>query len=139
MKRQIKRVTAVLLALYFLVSLTTAVVSAAKVIVYEDFNFEGENLDTTFDTRYVGDQFNDKISSIKIESGTWRFYEDSNYEGRYWDLEPGEYSWVEDVGIPNDLMSSFKQVNPAVIPQSLYMRILILREKVTTSLLIHHI
>ena len=83
MERQIKRATAILLALYFLVSLTTAVVSASKVIVYEDFNFEGENLDTTFDTRYVGDKFNDKISSIKVESGTWRFYEDANYEGSY--------------------------------------------------------
>jgi hypothetical protein len=36
------------------------------------------------------------------------FYEHCNYEGRSWDLDEGEFSWVENVGIPNDLISSVK-------------------------------
>ena len=84
--------------------------SAAKVTVYEHINFGGRHLDTNSNQQYVGDQWNDKISSIQINSGTWRFYEHANYGGRYWDLGPGKYFWVENVGIPNDLISSFKRV-----------------------------
>jgi hypothetical protein len=112
---KIRKALAILLMVFFLVSVTAATVSAAKVILYEHINYGGEHLNADSNQKYVGNQWNDRISSIKIQSGTWRFYEDANYEGRYWDLGPGTYSWVEDVGIPNDLISSFKQIKPAKI------------------------
>jgi hypothetical protein len=99
-----------LLLVFFVISATVGTVSAAEVIVYELTDFGGNSLDATDDQSYVGDQWDDKISSIKVKSGTWRFYEDINYGGRYWDLGPGEYSSVENVGIPDDSISSFKQI-----------------------------
>ena len=107
---KIRKTLVILLMVCFLVTVTAATVSATKVTVYEHINFGGGHLDTNSNQQYVGDQWNDKISSIKINSGTWRFYEHANYGGRYWDLGPGKYSWVENVGIPNDLISSFKRV-----------------------------
>jgi Beta/Gamma crystallin len=113
---KIRKTLIISLVVCFLILLTAAAVSAAKVIVYQDINFVGEHFDATHDMPYVGNYWNDKISSIKVESGTWRFYQDANYGGSYWDLGPGDYPWVEDVGIPNDVISSFKQIsNPEVI------------------------
>lgn len=104
----VRKALYVLLLVFFVMSATTGTVSAAEVIVYEHVNFGGESLDATSDQPDVG--LNDKISSIKVMSGTWRFYEYPNYRGRYWDLGPGEYSSVESAGIPDNLISSFKQI-----------------------------
>ena len=77
--------------------------------IFLDANFCGTSsgsLDN--DSSYVGGFWNDKISSIKIYSGTWEFFEDANYQGRSFRLNPGNYpnlghDW-------NDVISSFKQV-----------------------------
>jgi len=106
----VRKTLHVLLLVFFMMSATAGTVSAAEVIVYESINFGGESFDSTYDQPYVGDHWNDKISSIKVVSGTWRFYESPNYGGRYWDLGPGGYSSVESVGIPDNLISSFKQI-----------------------------
>lgn len=79
-----------------------------QVQIYEHINFGGHNEITSLNWYYVGDWWNDKISSVVIYSGRWRFYEHWHYQGAYWDLGPGQYSWVEAVGIPNDIISSFK-------------------------------
>ena len=50
--------------------------------------------------------WNDHVSSFIVESGYVQFFEHINYEGESWVFGPGEYSWVEDVGIPNDEISS---------------------------------
>ena len=57
---------------------------------------------------WVGSWWNDRISSIIVVNGTWRFYEHKDLQGRYWDLRPGFYRWVVDAGIPNDIISSFQ-------------------------------
>jgi hypothetical protein len=103
----VRKILYVSLLVFFVMSTTAGTVSAAEVIVYKLINFGGENLDATNDQPDVVAY---KISSIKVMSGTWRFYEYPNYGGRYWDLGPGEYSSVESVGIPDDLISSFKQI-----------------------------
>ena len=113
---KIRKTLAISLAVCFLILLTAAAASAAKIVVYQDINFGGEHFDSTTNTAYVGDHWNDRISSIKVKSGYWRFYQDINYGGNYWDLGPGDYPWVEDVGIPNDIISSYKKINkPKVI------------------------
>ncbi|WP_292373485.1 beta/gamma crystallin family protein [Methanosarcina sp. UBA411] len=104
----LRKILYVLLLAFSVISATAGTVSAAEVIVYGLINFGGENLDATYDQPSVG--LNDKISSIKVMSGTWRFYEYPNYGGRYWDLGPGEYSSVGSAGIPDNLISSFKQI-----------------------------
>ncbi len=58
---------------------------------------------------YVGGWWNDKVSSIIVVRGTWRFYQHRDYKGAYWDLSgPAYYPWVEDANIPNDIISSFQ-------------------------------
>lgn len=78
-----------------------------EVVVYEHANYGGAEWRTNLNHSYVGDWWNDKISSIIVVSGTWRFFEHINYGGAFWDLGPGYYSWVEAANIPNDMISSF--------------------------------
>ena len=58
----------------------------------------------------MGEWWNDRISSIVVVAGYWRFYELGRYEGRYWELGPGYYRFVEDAGIPNNIISSFQAI-----------------------------
>jgi hypothetical protein len=50
--------------------------------------------------------FNDRVSSIVVLEGHWHFYRHVNFGDFLGHLDPGTYPWVEDVGIPNDQMSS---------------------------------
>jgi hypothetical protein len=81
-----------------------------EVVVCEHIDFGGAEWRTNLGWSYVGDFWNDKISSIIVVSGTWRFYEHANLGGQFWDLGPGYYHWVEEVGIPNDIISSFQPI-----------------------------
>jgi len=63
---------------------------------------------------YVGEFWNDKISSIKIESGTWEFFEHADFRGRSFRLAPGNYAYVTNTW--NDVISSFKQVSADTSP-----------------------
>lgn len=76
--------------------------------IYEHIDFGGHNEVTSLNWYYVGGWWNDKISSLVIYSGRWRFYLHWHYEGPHWDLGPGQYRWVEAANIPNDCISSFK-------------------------------
>jgi hypothetical protein len=85
-----------------------------EVVVYWDANWGGANFRTNLDINYVGDDWNDQISSIVVVSGTWQFFEHANYGGAASNLlGPGYYSFVEnsDVNIANDSISSFKIVS----------------------------
>ncbi|MDX2215638.1 MAG: CAP domain-containing protein [Oculatellaceae cyanobacterium bins.114] len=80
-----------------------------SVEIFVDSNFSGATsgvLEQGYS--YIGDFWNDQISSIKVYSGTWEFFEHANFEGRSFQLTPGEYPWVTEVW--NDLISSFKPV-----------------------------
>jgi hypothetical protein len=81
-----------------------------EVILYWDADFGGESWRTNLNYSYVGDHWNDQTSSIIVVSGTWQFWRDANFQGigdNPWILGPGYYNWVENVGIPNDTISSF--------------------------------
>ena len=78
------------------------------VSVYWDADFKGERWDTEQNQRYVGNHWNDQISSIRVISGTWRFYWDADYSGEMIELKPGEYHYVG--GHWNDQISSFRCV-----------------------------
>jgi Beta/Gamma crystallin len=83
---------------------------APEVVLYQDINFGGGEWRTNLGYSYVGDSWNDTISSIIVVAGTWQFWRDRDFQGvgdQPWILGPGYYSWVEAVGIPNDTISSF--------------------------------
>jgi len=53
--------------------------------------------------------FNDKVSSIAVLDGKWAFYRHANFKIKYPNiLDRGLYSWVVNVGITNDDMSSLE-------------------------------
>ena len=82
-----------------------------EVVIYEHINFGGLSAQTSLNWYFVGSFWNDRISSVVVLGGVWRFYEHWHYEGRYWDVGPGYYHWVEEIGIPNDLISSFQLIS----------------------------
>lgn len=54
--------------------------------------------------------FNDETSSIRIRSGIWNFFKHTGRRGYLTTLSRGDYFWVENVGIPNDSISSLRNV-----------------------------
>ena len=67
---------------------------------------------------YVGDDWNDQISSIAVVSGYWRVYQHANFNQGYSDnpwvsrvFGPGNYAHVEEVGARNDEISSIELVH----------------------------
>ena len=93
-------------ALVLLVATPPAPALACEVTVYWDANFRGESLHTDGDMSYVGNHWNDQISSIRVRSGFWEFYWDADYRGEVLRLGPGEYAYVGDHW--NDQISSFR-------------------------------
>jgi len=59
---------------------------------------------------WVGSEYNDSISQIKVIKGVWRFYEHRDYRGRHLDLGPGVYK-LKNHNF-NDIISSFKRLKP---------------------------
>jgi hypothetical protein len=82
-----------------------------EVVVYFHRDFGEPNFRTNLNISYVGDAWNDQISSIVVVSGRWQFFRHINFgEPMGQILGPGYYPWVADVGIENDHISSFKCV-----------------------------
>lgn len=80
-----------------------------EITVCEDIDFGGDAWRTSFAYSYVGDDWNDKISSFIIYSGYYQFYRHRDFiEPMGGLLGPGHYRWVGDVGIDNDSISSWK-------------------------------
>lgn len=83
----------------------------AVVTLYNDINFGGDSFGSDTEiTDLSFTAYNDQASSIKIDSGSWAFYTDANYQGSSVVLNAGTYSSVENVGLPNDAISSFRRV-----------------------------
>ncbi|HEY9697858.1 MAG TPA: CAP domain-containing protein [Trichocoleus sp.] len=77
--------------------------------IFKDINFSGAaSGKIDYDSAFVGEFWNDRISSIKVYSGVWEFFEHANFQGRSLCLEPGNYP--EFGGDANDTISSFKRV-----------------------------
>jgi Beta/Gamma crystallin len=83
----------------------------AIVTLYNDINYGGDALGSDTEISDLSfTAYNDQASSIYITQGTWAFYTDANYQGSSVVLNPGAYNWVENVGLPNDTISSFRRV-----------------------------
>jgi Beta/Gamma crystallin len=70
----------------------------------------GWEIQTDQDWDYIGDEKNDKASSVIVNTGTWNLFADTAYAGKSMRLRPGRYPSLEDAGLCNDCLSSFKRV-----------------------------
>ncbi|MGV3616442.1 MAG: beta/gamma crystallin-related protein [Fimbriimonas sp.] len=80
------------------------------ITVFEHADYGGDSWRTSFAYSYVGDDWNDKISSFIIHAGSFQFFEHRDFGAEHWGpvtLGPGYYRWVGDVGIHNDSISSW--------------------------------
>lgn len=87
----------------------------SEIVLFEHANYHGthKHLYGSESNLNAGDDrvFNDKVSSFVIREGMWQFFRDANFTGPASNiLGPGNYNWVENVGIPNDSVSSVKRV-----------------------------
>ena len=81
-----------------------------EIVIYDHIGFAGAYARTNLAFHYLGDFWNDRISSVIVVSGVWRFYRDDYYKGDYWDLGPGFYeSFFAEKG-PDDVISSFQAI-----------------------------
>jgi Beta/Gamma crystallin/Kelch motif len=93
----------------------------AHVILFEHANFHGAHKHVfSAESNLNADDdnfFNDKTSSIVVLEGNWAFFADSGFSRQYPAiLGPGLYSWVENVQIKNDDLSSLQPVDsPATV------------------------
>ena len=81
-----------------------------EIVVFDHSGFRGAYARTNLSFLYLGDFWNDRISSLIIVSGVWQFFRDDYYKGDMWELGPGYYEcFFMDKG-PDDVVSSFKAV-----------------------------
>ena len=81
-----------------------------EVVVYKDSQFSGDewrfNLAPGWGWSYVGDDWNDTISSVVVVSGTWQFFENAGFAPPSVIVGPGYYQFVGD--------ASFNQTNDSI-------------------------
>jgi hypothetical protein len=77
-----------------------------RVTVYEDPDFTGARWTTTNGWEVIGWEFNDKIRSIRVDSGIWQFFRDDHFKSQIETLYPGHYGHLK----PNsdNVISSFR-------------------------------
>lgn len=85
--------------------------SGWSVTLYEDSGFSGSTYTlTASDNNLIGEGWNDRASSIRVEGPATRtpvmIFKDSNYKGSARELWPGRYQDSGDLGIGNDALSS---------------------------------
>jgi len=81
----------------------------AQITLYRDTNFGGRavTLSTCGSSNLGNDYgFNDQTSSIRVQSGIWLVYDDSDFSGRVYVLTPGEYPSPGTWGGSGDALSS---------------------------------
>ena len=77
-----------------------------RVTVYEEPDFKGARWTTTNGWQVIGWEFNDKIRSIKVDSGIWQFFRADGFQQQIETLYPGHYGRLT----PNadNVISSFR-------------------------------
>jgi Beta/Gamma crystallin len=81
-----------------------------EIVVYDHVGFKGAYARTNLSFHFLGDFWNDRISSVIVVNGVWRFYRDEYYKGDYWDLGPGFYECFFNEAGPDDVVSSFQAI-----------------------------
>jgi hypothetical protein len=81
-------------------------VNLAQLILFADANLDGAHKHC-YDSVAFLDDFNDVTSSFVILEGNWQLFINANFDGQTGGtFGPGIYSWVGNVGVDNDAISS---------------------------------
>jgi len=81
---------------------------AGELTLFADSDFRGARVTLHEDARDLNQlNFNDRVSSIVVRSGTWELCEDSYFRGRCAQFGPGEYRALPNF---NDAISSVREV-----------------------------
>lgn len=86
-------------------------VALPEIIIFDHVGFKGASARTNLSFHYLGKFWNDRISSVIVVSGIWRFYRDPHYGGDHWDLGPGYYECFFTSKGPDDVVSSFQAID----------------------------
>uniref|UniRef100_A0A8C5R2B3 Beta/gamma crystallin 'Greek key' domain-containing protein n=1 Tax=Leptobrachium leishanense TaxID=445787 RepID=A0A8C5R2B3_9ANUR len=82
-----------------------------QIKIYEKEDFKGQMMDFSDDCSNVHEQFQyNNIHSCNVVQGNWIFYEEPNYKGRQYLLNPGEYRRFHDWGAVNGRVGSFRPI-----------------------------
>ena len=81
-----------------------------ELVIYDHIGFNGAYARTNLSFHFIGNFWNDRISSLIVVSGVWRFYRDEYYKGDHWDLGPGYYESSFTEKGPDDVVSSFQAI-----------------------------
>jgi hypothetical protein len=93
-------------------------VNLAQLILFADANLDGAHKHC-YDSVAFLDDFNDVTSSFVILEGNWQLFINADWDGLTGvgspslppgTFGPGIYSWVRDVGVDNDAISSVRLV-----------------------------
>ncbi|MEO8465350.1 MAG: beta/gamma crystallin-related protein [Gammaproteobacteria bacterium] len=91
--------------------LAAQAVQAAQITFYEGEGFRGRAFTTKRPvTNFKQDGFNDRASSVVVDSGDWVVCDDSEYRGRCMLLRRGAYDSLRGLGVDNRI-SSVRQAN----------------------------
>jgi hypothetical protein len=90
--------------------LVTETIRLPELVIYDHTGFKGAYARTNLSFHFIGNFWNDRISSLIVVSGVWRFYRDEYYKGDYWDLGPGFYESFFTAKGPDDTVSSFQAI-----------------------------
>ncbi len=86
--------------------LATQAAQAAQITFYEGEGFRGRAFTTKHPvTNFKDDGFNDRSSSVVVDSGNWVVCDDSEYRGRCVLLRRGAYDSLRGLGIDNRISS----------------------------------
>ncbi|CAM5090185.1 unnamed protein product [Natator depressus] len=83
----------------------------AKIIFYEDRDFQGRSYAVTADQPDMHDHLN-RCNSIQVESGCWMIYERPHYIGHQYFLKKGEYTNYQQWMGFNDSVKSCCIITP---------------------------
>ncbi len=84
----------------------TQAVEAAQITFYEGEGFRGRAFTTKRPvTNFKDDGFNDRSSSVVVDSGDWVVCDDSEYRGRCVLLRRGAYDSLRGLGVDNRISS----------------------------------
>lgn len=81
--------------------------------VYRHANLKDRLGSANYGWSRLSSNANDQISSVRVNSGLWRFYEHANYKGASFVLGRGEWNVPSNF---NDRISSIDQVGDGIGP-----------------------
>jgi len=97
-----------LLAAAAVLATLTHTAFAGELTIFADSDFRGARVTLHGDARDLRQMnFNDRVSSLIVRSGTWELCQDSNFSGRCAQFGPGEYRVLPNF---NDAVSSVREV-----------------------------